>query len=207
LSCKETPPEIAQQYWQLNLFHDLTLQEKYEQLSLFVHVEDEDGKDDIESVYLINDKNELFWKIEQEDWEEQERAGEFWMGTNTIVMNDYSRLPRGDYRVIVIDSAGERDRREIFIPETDYSLDRISFPSAEITEEETIVVSSDYDEHSIWIYQRNWAGLTQVKLSGDTIAFSDLFEEEEQRRSAHSFYVYAYNESIGAGVITGPYYF
>ena len=48
LSCTGEAPQIKQVFWQLNISHDPAVDRRGEYLSLFVHVDDGDGIDDID---------------------------------------------------------------------------------------------------------------------------------------------------------------
>jgi hypothetical protein len=81
-------------------------------LSLFVSVQDPDGFDDIESMYVINDELGLFWLLNADTWIKREEGGSTWIGSNGISLPDSGSLPSGTYRVQVLDSAGEKAERE-----------------------------------------------------------------------------------------------
>jgi hypothetical protein len=84
LSCTGEPPEIVRVFWQLNIVDDREQDLSYQTLSLFVKPNDPDGFEDIEDVYLINDEQELFWRLDGESWVQSGSAQEIWIGSNSL---------------------------------------------------------------------------------------------------------------------------
>ncbi len=68
-SCSGAPPRIAGIYRELAVVDNRTLNTRYEQLSVFVQPEDEDGFSDLAHLYLINDRAQLFWSLSPDTWE------------------------------------------------------------------------------------------------------------------------------------------
>jgi hypothetical protein len=205
--CSEEPPRIIQIFHQINVVKDLQQQDTYPQLSLFVHTEDDDGTDDIESIYFIEDENELFWRLDDQNWESFEEQGEFWVGTNRIVMNDYSPLPWGDYRLLIIDAAGERDEREIYLAKPEYMPEEIEFPEVTV-ENGKVTVSGGEQQRTYWIVREDGRLIKTVKTTEPTISITTLTgSSEEEAREPFAFYMYIYDSALGIGKIIGPFYF
>lgn len=205
-SCSQEPPEIIQNYWQLTVVNNVINKTRYEELSLFLHVIDPDGIEDIESVYLIHDDSELFWKLEKQNWETYNNQDEQWLGSNAIVLNDYADFPRGTYRIIVIDATGERDKTEIFIGTETINKRQIPVPTAEV-QKEVINIKSDYTQNSLRIYRDENRHLKTVKTEAERLEISAAFTNRDEQRLAAELYVYAFNSEYGVGVVSGPYYF
>ncbi|MCK5198132.1 MAG: hypothetical protein KAR21_07265, partial [Spirochaetales bacterium] len=93
-------PEIGQVVWQINFLRTPLESFGHQELSVFVLVEDEDGIGDIESIYLIHDESELFWKLNPDSWKHKVLGGKNWIGSNSIRMGDSSSLPAGNYRLL-----------------------------------------------------------------------------------------------------------
>jgi hypothetical protein len=79
-----------------------------ETLSVFASVDDEDGIDDLDKLYIINDSNETLWKLDKNSWEKSEMGGDTWIGSNALSLSDGTDIPAGTYRVLITDSSGER---------------------------------------------------------------------------------------------------
>ena len=73
--CDGAPPEISEVFTQVTIFKNLRTFQSEEILSLFLVISDEDGEDDIESIYLLNDGQELFWRLDSLNWEKTDRKG------------------------------------------------------------------------------------------------------------------------------------
>ena len=120
-------------------------------LSIFILVEDEDGISDIESLYIIHDESELFWKQISDTWTTKVISGKNWVGSNRISMNDNSSLPSGKYRIMVIDKAGDRDSLTINIASRMLELpDVSSFPELIIGPD--IIIDSGFSDNTLRVY-------------------------------------------------------
>ncbi len=205
-SCTGEAPELYELIHQIIAVEDTTLDIKYEELSLFLHVHDEDGVDDIEFIYLINDSEELFWELDSGIWSLQKSGDETWIGSNGIKMGDYSAIPRGSYRVILVDSAGERAETEIFLNRDEPMLSALMFPSITIVEElDEISIRSRYGRHSLWIYNDADELLKNAVVFAGIIPAGSVLDSDDLRESASYLYVYAYDEREGFGLKSGPY--
>jgi hypothetical protein len=205
--CSEEPPHIIQVFHQINVVKDLQQDDIYPQLSLFVHAEDDDGTDDIDSIYLIQDEQELFWELDDQNWESFEEQGEYWVGSNRIVMNDYSPLPWGDYRLLIIDAAGERDEREIYLAKPEYTLEEIDFPEVSV-DNGKVDVSGGEKQRTYWVVREDGRLVKTVKTTDPSISVMTLTgSSEEQPADPFAFYMYIYDPVLGIGKIIGPFYF
>jgi hypothetical protein len=194
-SCSENPPEIDQQFWQINRFNDLESGEIYDTLSLFLLVEDPDGIEDISSLYIINDSSELFWKLSPEDWVIKENQGVTWIGSNRIKTDDRSMFPTGNYRALVIDEAGERVEHTFYLKNSSFSPEKKDFPVMNILGK-SISVESSADV--IWIYRNDGSLITENYTNGKKTAVP--FDD-----SAASVYLYKYDRKEGMGLVSGPF--
>jgi hypothetical protein len=114
-ACVGKPPEILRLQWQLVLVSDQELGREFITLSLFVRPNDPDGFDDLAELYLINDEQELFWKLPSDSW--QKSAGtEPWIGSNGVRLPDGSPLPAGEYRVLLRDVGGDSVEQSFRLP-------------------------------------------------------------------------------------------
>ncbi len=81
-------------------------------LSVFAAVQDSDGFEDIEALYIVKDEEELFWKLDPESWTKKDIEGSAWIGSNGISLAGSEAFPEGSYRLIIVDAAGEKAERE-----------------------------------------------------------------------------------------------
>jgi hypothetical protein len=117
-ACSGKPPSLLNMRYYVLSRPLLEGNASAQSLSLFVSVQDPDGFDDIESMYLINDELGLFWLLNGDTWVKREEGGSTWIGSNGISLPDSGPIPSGSYRVQVLDSAGEKAEREFSLAAT-----------------------------------------------------------------------------------------
>jgi len=202
ISCSGSAPEIGQIVWQVNFIKTPEKTEILPTLSLFVLVEDEDGITDIDSIYLIHDKSELFWKLKSDTWTNKVLSGKNWVGSNRISMNDSSILPSGKYRLLVIDKAGDRDSLSINIAASMLELPSVnSFPELIIASD--IKIDSGYSNNTLRVYDEQMELLKNLKIESGIINKSIIMNDTKNK--AHWISIYSYNPEEGTGFICGPY--
>lgn len=203
-ACTGSPPEILRAEVRLEYVDNFDLQMVYEQLSAFVLVRDEDGFGDIRRLYLIHDQAELYWQLEADAWTHRRISGEDWIGFAGATMADGSEMPRGRYRLVVMDAAGESDERAVAIdapqletvrarmPRFDSSTNRVTIPGSGAR----LVSFTDQDDDP---------GMRDRVLSPGEYTVSELLRDQRQQRAADSLPVYVYVE-LGShyGSLSGP---
>ena len=157
---------------------------------------DEDGIDDIKTIYIINDTEELFWKIDEKSWVYKTVNNENWFGSNNIVMNDFSGFPIGQYRVVVIDDAGERQEITFTISSYDRKFPAEQFPSA-IVENNTISFSENCE--IIWSYSQDMKFINEMDVNN----YKDRMMPFP--RNSNAMFLYRYDRVNGYGLMAGPY--
>ncbi len=209
LSCTSKPPKILNLNWNLYLYNDLTSNERYEALSIFVNVDDPDGIDDIEKIYIINDNKELFWKLDDTNWVEKKNGASTWLGSNRLVTTTKRNLPRGNYRVMMYDFGGNSVEREIDIDSSLVKLEQIKFPTSNI-EKTTIfglnIPTSMLKNAEIWIYQ-DGKFITSYQFTHNTIDIKQILKTKRTLTRGFEFEIYYYNTKYKVHLLTGPFYF
>ncbi|QQO08209.1 hypothetical protein [Breznakiella homolactica] len=112
-SCSQSAPQIARGTLRLEYYPSGTGSGVEERYSLYILPEDADGLEDLAVLYLYHDREELRWKLTNEDWRSEIVNGETWIGTNAIAMIDGERLPRGQFRAVLEDKGGSRGERTV----------------------------------------------------------------------------------------------
>ncbi|MCQ2604148.1 MAG: hypothetical protein MJ215_03780 [Spirochaetia bacterium] len=201
--CNENPPEIRQVFWQFNVFHDQETGGSCETLSLYVLADDKDGTNDIESMYLINDAEELYWKISGSDLHiESYGDSETWIGCSNIRISGCisgtgellpdSHIPDGPCRIILIDSSGERDETSVTLKNGIQTLDH-KWPA--LTRNGNVcTVSGDAD--FIWGFSADHTFVSE---------FSGKSEQTITNKTIKNFYLYRFLPEQGIGLINGPF--
>ena len=115
--CSESAPKISQTFWQINLVHDQSTGRNSQALTIFVMASDDDGVDDMDKMYVINDEHQLYWEISGSSLRmEKYGENEVWMGSSFITMSTPDEnIPGGTYRIMLLDSSGERAKTSIVI--------------------------------------------------------------------------------------------
>jgi len=197
-ACSDTPPEIIQYYTQPNLLRDETSGEVFHQFSVFLHLEDEDGTDDIESIFLIHDEEELFWELNSENWTTVTTDSETWIGSNGIAFPGGLAPAKGLFRIFVLDAAGERTVEELYIQPPEKSS-KVAFPQLDIRDDGSLFIKSTGREHTLWYYDDSGSIVESHKTSDRNVPVPKSADRISQ------VYVYSYSDENGCGVISGPY--
>ena len=195
-ACSQEPPEIKEKFAQVNLRDDRDTGTVYEELSLFLHVDDEDGYEDLEYLYLVQEDEELFWELDADEWTYRERDGEIWIGSNDLVTADFTDFPPGTYRVILIDKAGERMETEIYVKKAGR---RPSLPAVTVTGG-SVSLDNPPGQMDVWVY--NGEELVESReFTGGTIP-AGTFKGDGNTH----FFIYYYDNDAGRGIVRGPFY-
>ncbi len=215
--CGNNPPEIMQTYWQLNL-QELSgggsgFQESSaldgdsfeERLSLFVLSVDEDGNDEIESIFLIQDDEELFWELKEESWEEIPSGGDIWRGASGLTMPPGEAFPRKTYRLLVIDKSGQRSEKIMAVSVKKVS-DTPVFPYL-VREGEGWRIESPYAQHTLRLYDGTDVLLGEIKI--EEMQFSNRFLTSKLKPEGEGNYliISSQDQSNGWTLVSLPIYF
>jgi hypothetical protein len=115
-----------------------------ERFSFFIIVEDDDGTENLDELYLYHDREGLRWRMTSKDWIYLEHEGKSWIGSRAISMPGGAVLPRGQYRAVLINKGGERTERAFAFDAPEKP--RYPFPVFTITEGR-YVINSRYPTH------------------------------------------------------------
>jgi len=146
--CGGKLPEVAAVEWRLES-RPAESGSAYESLSVFASVKDEDGIDNIDALWVLNDDSALAWKLTNAEWIKVTEGGDTWIGGSSLATPELAGMPRGAYRLVAIDAAGERAEMEFRVtgsfpdrkaPSASYSGDKLAFAS---TWPETLALAFD----------------------------------------------------------------
>lgn len=138
LSCGSKPPSVATVEWRLESRPNPAGGE-YESLSAFASVVADEGIDNIAELWVVNDAEALSWKLTAADWTKTVSGSDNWLGGSSLALPDFGPLPRGDYRMIAIDAAGQEAQASFQIagafpdtppPRASYEKGRLSVVSS-----------------------------------------------------------------------------
>jgi hypothetical protein len=157
ISCSKSKPEITYGFIGLVCYQE----EKgfQERFSFFIIPDDDDGIENLDELYLYNDREQLRWLIKSEDWVSFTRDETTWIGTRSIAIQDDESLPRGQYRAVLVNKGGESS-------EKNFSFDaevRFPYPSLEITDGR-YTINSSWPNNRLTCYDNEGKFVTIVEL-------------------------------------------
>jgi len=164
VSCSRTEPKINFGFIQLVYYQDND--KPQERFSFFIIPEDDDGIENLEELYLYHDREQLRWHIKRDDWISYTQEGTTWIGTRSIAIGDDERLPRGQYRAVLVNKGGEKAERNFSFDAPEEP--RFPFPVLDISSGE-YTVTSQYPRNRLVFYddQGNYVHTeTLTSLSG-----------------------------------------
>lgn len=203
--CDGAPPEITDVFTQVTVFKNLQTAQSEELLSLFLVISDEDGEDDLEAIYLLNDEQELFWKLDALNWEKTDRKGSRWIGSSSIQMQDGSSFPRGDYRIIAADQAGDRDEQKIRIDIPTMNLKDFLFSELSFNGKTVEVVNRDDNLKFLYFNSSDRFIDFVFPPKGTMTAENFPRINDLKTESGNKLYLYYFAADEGVGVLCGPY--
>lgn len=166
VSCTNSKPEITYGFILSVLYH--TDDGPRERFSFFIIPDDKDGLENLDELYLYNDREQLRWHIKSDDWVSYTQDGKTWIGTRSIAARE-SRLPRGVYRAVLFNKGGEKTERN-------FTFDgnvRYAFPELEIANGK-YTVRSEWPANRLVCFDRTGEYSATVDLPSLTGNISDL---------------------------------
>jgi hypothetical protein len=206
--CADNPPEIYQAFWQVNIFNNRENETTHPQLSLFIHVHDPDGLEDLDEIYLINDKKELFWKLDSESWIEVTEEDESWIGSNTLSLPHPSMDFTGEYRLLLLDVGGASAEKVIFINYSPTSFTELNFPEAELSGGViNLTKGNGSTEYILWIYGNDERFRSAFTISDDSLAIDRIVKAYADLANGFYFFIYQQQKEADLGIISGPFFY
>lgn len=204
-SCTGKPPEIVRVFRQINIIDDREQNLVHSTLTLFIQATDPDGFEDLEEIYLINDTEELFWRMDSETWLKSVSGEETWIGSNSISMPDGADLPGGKYRILLRDLGGEEAERSFNLAGLSASSPRRYIPDISI-EEGMIAVSGKADTYTLWVYGSDQNYRRSFSLESGSLSLAEILETDNSLQDGFSFRVFSFFKEKNLGLISGPFY-
>ncbi|MDC7126341.1 MAG: hypothetical protein PQJ46_12290, partial [Spirochaetales bacterium] len=173
------------------------------ELSVMFVADDDDGFEDIESFYVINDKHQVYWNVDCNNWITREVDDVKWIGYEHFI-TDSQKVPRpGTYRILVIDKAGERVEDSIYIPLIKKEPSKKDFPEIRYTDSSyEIEIKSKYNNNTIAFYDEAGKLIDAFSVSTGKINIKDLKKSKEIIDKCNNMIVSSYSNKYGAGLIS-----
>lgn len=178
---------IKDQQWEITLSEDRESGTKYESLSLFLYIYDEDGQNDIETIFLINDDSGLVWEFTEDNWDIEYNGDEKWFGARNIYMQNYGDIPRTSYRVHVRDLAGEFTEQKLYITQPKTLKENVIFPDLDLKDD--LFTLENFSEGTLVVEE---GGITVLEgdITNTPTPFKDILGKELKEFSEDSeFYL------------------
>jgi hypothetical protein len=197
-SCSSKPPELVSTSARVIAVAVDADGNREERLSFFASVADGDGTGDIEYLFLVNDALELSWTLDRYNWVQHEEGSSVWIGANGLNA-PAGVIPRGHYRVVLVDSSGERVERTIVVsaPETGaYAL-----PSARL-DADFVVVQSPYPVSTALFLDSGGNVVASAAVSAGRTSLDTLMRGGSWRTSADYIAVYGFDPKAETGFMS-----
>ena len=194
-SCSSSPPEVVSLAVRLIVVATDSGGARDERLSVFASVADGQGVGDIEYLYVVHDGEELCWTMGPDDWLRSDDGSSVWLGSNALDAPG-AVIPRGDYRLVVVDKAGERAERNFSLnaPETsvyESPTVRVSGASA--------VVASAYPSNTAFFVDSGGNVTHTAAIAEGAVGLDSLWPDGAWRTGADYIIVYGLEPKAETG--------
>lgn len=173
ISCSVSSPVIREKKWEIKVNKDIESNIIYESLSLFVNCYDEDGENDVDKLYVIDDQTGIYWELNSNNWLEKRMGDDRWLGSNSIIMPDRSSIPRKKLKVHVRDRSGEYVVDNLFITKSDIDFDELTFPELVINEDRLSI--TNYPSGRVFLYSSTGSFLFSGDVAKELQPFENIF--------------------------------
>ncbi|MDR2543591.1 MAG: hypothetical protein LBC80_09140 [Treponema sp.] len=157
ISCSRSKPEILFGFVKLVMYQGD--QYPQEHLTFFVMVDDEDGIENLDRLYIYHDREQLRWSIQSDEWVVLDDSGRYWIGTRSITIRD-DIIPKGVYRAVLINKGGESTERS-------FTFDgNVLYSFPEITISDDIYnIESEWPVNRLVAFDRNGSYIATTLLT------------------------------------------
>ncbi len=197
ISCTGATPEIIEVRSSLVYRYEPQRSFATEELSAFARISDDDGVDDLQYIYLIHDDLEIYWTLTEQNWQRLTYDDSEWFGSPNLRMADEIYMPRGRFRLEVVDYGGKRAQNYFSISQH-LPIDQINdtIPNLE-NEEFSLYLFSQYTDNIV--YRRFPNEETEKLYEGA----AGLVSEDIEVSSAE-YWIYSFFDDSDALILRGP---
>lgn len=198
-ACAVNPPAI------LSLSHRLVVAGTAagipeERLSFFAAVSDKDGAADLDRLVLAHDESELYWSLGPDDWLVRQEGSRLFIGSNGLKPPAGEALPRGRYRVMLYDLAGEAAESsfELLAPASAPS----ALPSVTKAEPASLLIASPYPAANVLFMDTGLKVIKAAQTQPGLRTLTALWGGDGWREAAAYVAVYAYDPRSEIGYLS-----
>jgi hypothetical protein len=127
-----------------------------------------------------------------------------WIGSNDFRLPDGTRLPDGEYRILLRDVGGEAAETSVRVRAPSISEAREYLPEVSVGED-TIRVKPRDREHTLWLYSLEGTYVASVPVRQGSQSLGSLRASYPALQSGFRFRVYTRVEALNLGVVAGLY--
>jgi hypothetical protein len=204
--CSGKPPVLSRVFGRVIYVHDAATNTSSETLGVFLVASDPDGMENLSAFYVINDENELFWKVDSASWVTSSAEGETWIGTTSLLMPGTTPIPPGEYRVVLQANGGATVEDTLTVPARSVSAAEAKYPTA-VVENGLIKVSGAAAGCEVWVYAKDgrFAGAFPSTGVSNPVSLQGIEASVPALAGGFTFRVFVWNAAAGYGVLSGPY--
>lgn len=192
LSCSLHAPLIN------SVSHRLVVHPDGERLSVFAGVSDQDGSADLAWLFVVHDQSELSWTLGAGDWQIQEEGSLLFVGSNGL--SAPGLMPRGRYRVVLVDLAGERDERSFTLASPDTS--GYALPTAAMSGPASVLVTCSWPQAMVLFTDSGGNVTRTAAVSSGIHALDALWGDSGWREGSDWLSVYALDPKSELGMMS-----
>ena len=204
--CSGSSPEIVDVFFQIVMMNDLESGSVDQRLSLLVLPDDPDGVEDLDSLFLIHDGQELFWTLRSEEWQSLKEEEGNWIGSSVFSMPDGSVLPSGEYRVLLRDLSGETAETQFYLNARQIDTQALNFPFPTVRQNR-IFITSAFDRNTLLVYETGGAFIASFLSGASGIPLEDIRSKAGDASKEYTYFLYAFDSTLDVGLKSGPFFF
>lgn len=195
-ACGNKLPEITTVEWRLET-RPLAGGSAYESLTAFASINDEDGIDNVSEIWILDDDSAYAWKLSNADWIKATEGADNWIGASALATPELGSMPRGTYRFVVIDGAGQRVEKDFTVSGSfpDRKAPRVSYSGAKLA------IASTWPETLALAFDGTGALIATPAATADAGTLADAFGAEIAARTAQVA-AYGYDPSLKMGAFS-----
>jgi hypothetical protein len=175
-------------------------QGREERLSVYAAIGDKDGIADISRIFIIHDESETYWELDATSWSVKEEGSRFFLGSNSLSAPPSAPLPRGSYRLIAYDLAGEQAEGSFRLAAPDSS--GYALPTVAMAGDDAVSVTSPYLLTSALFYDAGGNVTKTAPVSQGRTELDSLWEQGLWRTGADYLAVYGFDPTAEIGLLS-----
>ncbi len=203
LACTGEPPVISGQEWMVVYRYDVERRAYYTELNVFARVEDQDGTEDIDNIFVYYSEEPWGWNTDKSQLVQANFEGSQWVGVNGLTLG--GDFPKGRYIIQIRDRGGYTAKAPFIVTPPISTARRVpNYPS--VTSQNG-VIELDLKGRpiaAIWLYNNDGEFVREIYLGDGSIRVDSILNETELGYM-RSFLVYIQDEVEGYGIKSGPY--